>query len=120
MEIRKQESLLNKWSAVEAKTSKFPTTGKEFKTTAEQVKEKMEHAQDALKVAKAVVRFAKFKKLVAGKKADDTALQIEHVREALKLSNQELQKKEADEHLEAAENLNQGKFSWDAQKKFWE
>ena len=119
MEINKQQSVLNKWSAEEAKTSKFPS-GKQFDEAAEQVKQKMEHARDALKVAKAVVRFAKFKKVVANKKADETVIQIEHIRHALKLSQSQLKKDAADEALDNAATANEDKFSWDAQKKFWE
>merc|ERR1711968_139442 len=80
----------------------------------------MERARAALKVAKSVIRFAKFKKVVANKKADETALQIEHIRSALKMSQSTLKKKAADASVEKAANANEEKFSWEAQKKYWD
>lgn len=120
MKIQKEQSVLNKWGAVEAKTAKFPATGKDFEDAQQEVKDKMDHARHALNVAKSVLKFAKFKKIVNQKKADDLQVQIEHIREKLKMSHGKLVKEEANAALQKASEMNKEEFSWKAQKRAWE
>ena len=119
MQVKKQQSLINKYGAMAAKTSIFPQGG-EFSKAAEQVKTKMEAAQEALRAAKAVIRFAKYKKMMAKNKADKSFIEIQKLKSDLKMSDSDLKKAQADAALKKAGQNGDDKFTWQAQQDYWQ
>jgi len=119
MQVQKQQSLVNKWGAMMAKASMFPSGGKGQKA-ASQVKTKMEAAQEALKAAKAVIRFAKYKKLMAKNKADKSFVEIQSLKSTLKMTDSALKKAQADSALAKAGQQSDDKFTWPAQQEYWQ
>ena len=122
MQLKAGKASRQRWKVESMRLNKFKDLNAEsthFQRQAELVHTKLANAEHQIDMAKAVIKFSKYKQEQALTNKDDATMSLSKAQHMNDVRLHQLRQRTADSYLVEAENANEHRFTWKAQKAEW-